>query len=373
MRNEISGWILLTVFFADRAGNKVKVKASHNGRRDSFMKKLVSIFLVLVILSVVPGFAGGESWMCPNCGETNASNFCGNCGTPRPFKGWVCSKCGETNTGNFCGNCGTPRSEGNVPDAEALYQEGEAAYQAQNYGIAIKILTSAAEAGSEYAWFRLGWMYANGEGVEQSYEKAAEYYQLAVDQGVPAAMNNLGVLYELGQGVEQSLEMAIAYYQQAAETGLESAEGNVRRLTATTSTPAVTPAPTGTPKPTATPRRTHTHYDGYLFSSPALSGLSGSTSQYDSYLFSSPALSGLSEPTGYSFAGTSPLYAYEGFDDNSETESVGSRWCVSCLGSGDCSTCNGTGQTNFTGTGSRDCPSCGGSGACVSCGGDGYR
>lgn len=337
------------------------------------MKKLVCIYLVLAILTVVPGFAGSESWTCPSCGENNASNYCGNCGTPGPFRSWVCSKCGETNAGNFCGNCGTPRPAENVSDAEALYQEGEAAYQAQNYGIAIKMLTSAAEAGSEYAWFRLGWMYANGEGVEQSYEKAAEYYQLAADQGVPAAMNNLGVLYELGQGVEQSLEMAIAYYQQAAETGLESAEGNVIRLTATTSTPAVTPAPTGTPKPTATPRRTHTHYDGYLFSSPALSGLSGSTSQYDSYLFSSPALSGLSEPTGYSFAGTSPLYAYEGFDDNSETESAGSRWCVSCLGSGDCSTCNGTGQTNFTGTGSRDCPSCGGSGACVSCGGDGYR
>ena len=34
-------------------------------------------------------------------------------------------------------------------------------------------------------------MYANGQGVEQSYEKAVEYYQLAADQGYEPAQEAL--------------------------------------------------------------------------------------------------------------------------------------------------------------------------------------
>ena len=52
--------------------------------------------------------AGG--WVCPQCGNQNTANFCGNCGTPKPAPAtWFCTQCGNENTGNFCGNCGTPR------------------------------------------------------------------------------------------------------------------------------------------------------------------------------------------------------------------------------------------------------------------------
>ena len=52
--------------------------------------------------------AGG--WFCPQCGQQNTANFCGNCGTPKPAPAeWTCPQCGNKNTANFCGNCGTPK------------------------------------------------------------------------------------------------------------------------------------------------------------------------------------------------------------------------------------------------------------------------
>ncbi len=50
-------------------------------------------------------------WNC-NCGQINVtSNFCPNCGSPKPVPrvGWNCS-CGQMNvTSNFCPNCGSPK------------------------------------------------------------------------------------------------------------------------------------------------------------------------------------------------------------------------------------------------------------------------
>jgi len=49
-------------------------------------------------------------------------------------------------------------------------------------------------------------MYNDGQGVDQSYERAAEYYEVAARQGHASAQNNLGTVYANGLGVEQSLK-----------------------------------------------------------------------------------------------------------------------------------------------------------------------
>ena len=59
--------------------------------------------------------------------------------------------------------------------------------------------------------------------MEQSYEKAIEYYQKAADLGSGAALFNLAVLYADGRGVEQSFEKAEEYYRKAADLGYEKA------------------------------------------------------------------------------------------------------------------------------------------------------
>ena len=76
-----------------------------------------------------------------------------------------------------------------------------------------------AEKGKATAQFKLGTMFDNGQGVEQSYEKAVEYFTMAAEQGHPDGQFNLGNMFKYGQGVEQSYEKAVEYYTMAAEQG----------------------------------------------------------------------------------------------------------------------------------------------------------
>lgn len=64
--------------------------------------------------------AGGNIWICPNCGATCHGNFCGPCGTIAPHLKkvsgfeevtWICPNCGDTCHGRFCGVCGRPYND----------------------------------------------------------------------------------------------------------------------------------------------------------------------------------------------------------------------------------------------------------------------
>ena len=65
----------------------------------------------------------------------------------------------------------------------------------------------------------MGVMYYNGAGVEQDYEKAAEWIEKAAEQGNVKAQKTLGDFYLYGVGVEQDEEKAIEWYNRAAEQG----------------------------------------------------------------------------------------------------------------------------------------------------------
>ena len=77
----------------------------------------------------------------------------------------------------------------------------------------------AAKQGHADAQYYLGAMYDNGHGVKQSYEKAAEWYGKAAKQGHAGAQFNLGVIYKKGHGVKQSYEKAAEWYAKAAKQG----------------------------------------------------------------------------------------------------------------------------------------------------------
>jgi TPR repeat protein len=62
-------------------------------------------------------------------------------------------------------------------------------------------------------------MYAGGQGVEQSYSEAAQWYQKAAEQGVSEAQYRLGNLYKNGEGVPQDAETAYGWYRVAAHLG----------------------------------------------------------------------------------------------------------------------------------------------------------
>lgn len=77
------------------------------------------------------------------------------------------------------------RSSG--PPAMALRNEAKALEHAEgvarNVGMAARLYCQAARQGDADAQFSLGWMYANGRGVERSDAKAAYFFKLAARQG----------------------------------------------------------------------------------------------------------------------------------------------------------------------------------------------
>ncbi len=67
--------------------------------------------------------------------------------------------------------------------------------------------------------YELGVKYMNGDGVEQSFEKAAELYEKAAALGLAEAQKELAVCYHCGFGVLPSSETAAYWYQKAADQG----------------------------------------------------------------------------------------------------------------------------------------------------------
>ena len=62
-------------------------------------------------------------------------------------------------------------------------------------------------------------MYALGQGVPQDYKMAFKWYTKAAEQGYTKSQFNLGVMYRDGVGVPQDYKMAVKWYTKAAEQG----------------------------------------------------------------------------------------------------------------------------------------------------------
>jgi TPR repeat protein len=71
--------------------------------------------------------------------------------------------------------------------------------------------------------YNLGDMYYKGQGVEQSYEKAKEYYEQAAQLGHAEAQFNLGVMYYHGQGIETNMNKTKEWWQKAAAQNHDNA------------------------------------------------------------------------------------------------------------------------------------------------------
>lgn len=70
-----------------------------------------------------------------------------------------------------------------------------------------------------YAFYRLGWLYHEGFGVEKDSEKAWDYYQRACTMQYPDAMTDVGVFYRDGTMVEQDYAKALEYLDKAVTKG----------------------------------------------------------------------------------------------------------------------------------------------------------
>ena len=103
-----------------------------------------------------------------------------------------------------------------------MYANGQGVEQ--DFKEAFKWYQKAADQGDADAQYSLGLMYANGDGLEQDYKEAVKWYQKAADQGDADAQYNLGLMYDNGQGVEQDYKEAVKWFRKAAEQGLAQAQ-----------------------------------------------------------------------------------------------------------------------------------------------------
>ena len=121
-----------------------------------------------------------------------------------------------------------------LEDPETICSFGQMAFdgdgEEQDYGAAANWFRIAAEQGSSRAQHNLALMYESGEGVPQDYSEAAKWYHMAAEQGNPGSQNNLGSLYETGDGVTQDRAIALEWYRRAAEGGDTNARENFKRL-----------------------------------------------------------------------------------------------------------------------------------------------
>lgn len=86
---------------------------------------------------------------------------------------------------------------------------------------------------------QLGECYAFGNGVEQDYQKALEWYMKAADQNDSEAQYNIGVCYFAGNGVEADWYKAVEWYKKSADNGNERAKTQLEGMLSSTSNSAV--------------------------------------------------------------------------------------------------------------------------------------
>ncbi len=104
-----------------------------------------------------------------------------------------------------------------VQTAHADRNDGAYAYLQGDYETAYNTMISLANTSEDpVAQYYLGVMYMKGQGVEQDYEKAGEWFRKASEQGLAVAMYKLAKLYTKGEGVPKDLEFAYVWYSVAA-------------------------------------------------------------------------------------------------------------------------------------------------------------
>ena len=110
---------------------------------------------------------------------------------------------------------------------EADYQQGVKYYKGngveQNFGKAAQFFLKAAEAGHVGAQYNLGIMNYSGQTGGQDFTNAAKWFERAANNGHAQAQYNLGFLYYEGKGVEQNLKTAFDWINRAAEQGYNKA------------------------------------------------------------------------------------------------------------------------------------------------------
>tara|TARA_R110002072_G_scaffold178222_1_gene334266 strand:- start:241 stop:762 length:522 start_codon:yes stop_codon:yes gene_type:complete len=103
------------------------------------------------------------------------------------------------------------------PSVHADFNDGVVAYLMGDYDKAFTTMQSLAETSDHgYAQYYMGMMYMKGQGVEQDYKNAGEWFRKASEKNIPQAQYKLGDLYFKGRGVPKDFEYAYIWYSVGA-------------------------------------------------------------------------------------------------------------------------------------------------------------
>ena len=121
------------------------------------------------------------------------------------------------------------RVKNNDPVAEyrlgVLYALGQGVKQ--DYGQAAQLFLAAANGGVAEAQYNVAVMYSEGMGVPKDPAQSVKWYQKAAAQGNANAAFNLGVAYSNGIGVQQDIQEAVRWFRRAATAGVINAQFNL--------------------------------------------------------------------------------------------------------------------------------------------------
>ena len=103
-------------------------------------------------------------------------------------------------------------------DAETMIDRGWQAIDSGDYTTAKDLFSKAADLGSAKGLYAIGCLYHLGYGVEQSDEKALEYYTRAGEAGFLRSWYNIGLMYDNGvNGSEPDYAKAFEYFTTRAD------------------------------------------------------------------------------------------------------------------------------------------------------------
>lgn len=101
--------------------------------------------------------------------------------------------------------------------AYADFNDGVVAYVTGDYDKSFKTMRSLAETSNHgYAQYYLGMMYMKGQGVDQDYKNASDWFRKASENSIPQAQYKLGDLYFKGRGVPKDFEFAYIWFSVGA-------------------------------------------------------------------------------------------------------------------------------------------------------------
>lgn len=109
-------------------------------------------------------------------------------------------------------------------NADKLYKEGKALYDAKKYTEAFPKLKTAAEKGHKKAQYRLGRCYDKGRGTAKNTALAFQWYSKSAAQDYAKAQYRVAKCYKDGEGVLKDRKKAFEYFTKSANQDYAEAQ-----------------------------------------------------------------------------------------------------------------------------------------------------